>query len=110
MFVRISLGVTLILSGILTVHAAESGAAVASGASSTEQVKRTCRQVWKHDHYEEKCRTTRHAPPPPPRLSQPPSPPNSRKDGPQSGPVRHPQGSKDVRPVSVNQADSASSH
>jgi len=101
MFVRISLGVAFVLSGILSAQAEESTAAVASGASSTEQIKRVCRQVWKQDHYEEKCRTIRHAPPPPPRLDQPPSPPNSRKDGPQSGAVKHPHGAKDVRPVSV---------
>ncbi|WP_321814172.1 MULTISPECIES: hypothetical protein [unclassified Paraburkholderia] len=73
-------------------------------ASAAEEVKRVCRNVWKHDHYEEKCHTVRRAPPPAPRIDAPPPPPNSKKDGPQSGPLKHPRQPKepkDVQPVSV---------
>lgn len=113
MYLRIILSVLLALSGILNGGAAESAAQSvaqstaqpASAASSAEQVKRVCRQVWKHDHYEEKCRTIRRGPPPAPRIDQPPSPPNSRKDGPQSRAPRHPHGTSDVRPVSATRKD-----
>ena len=76
-------------------------AATMSRAGAAEEVKRVCRNVWKHDHYEEKCHTVRRAPPPAPRIDAPPPPPNSKKDGPQSGPLKHPRATKDVQPVSV---------
>ncbi|SAK52378.1 hypothetical protein AWB82_01661 [Caballeronia glebae] len=79
------------------VHAADGVAASGSAASSAEQVKRICKNVWKNDHYEEKCRTVRRAPPPAPRIDQPPSPPASRKDG----SVKHPHDKNDVNAVSV---------
>lgn len=82
-------------------------AATMGRAGAAEEVKRVCRNVWKHDHYEEKCRTVRRAPPPAPRIDAPPPPPNSKKDGPQSGPLkrpRQPKEARDVQPVSVKRA------
>lgn len=107
MFVRISLGIALISSGILNASAQDGAVVPASGARPAEQVRHVCRQVWRHGHYEEKCRTIRHAPPPPSRIDQPPSPPNSRKDGPQSGAVKHPQGVKNATSVGVKRPASA---
>jgi hypothetical protein len=87
-------------------------AATMGRAGAAEEVKRVCRDVWKHDHYEQKCHTVRRAPPPAPRIDEPPGPPNSKKDGPQSGPLKHPHPQKDakaaraVQPVSLKRPQS----
>ena len=87
-------------------HAADNAAVPASAASSAEQVKRVCRNVWKKDHYEEKCRTVRRAPPPPTRIDQPPAPPGSKNESPQGGAAKHAHVSRSIERVSVAPAPS----
>jgi hypothetical protein len=101
MSARIPLSAVLLAVAMSAAHAADSAAVPASAASSAEQVKRVCRNVWKKDHYEEKCRTVRRAPPPPSRIDQPPPPPGAKKDSPQNGAAKHARDTRAIKPVSV---------